>query len=63
MPTASLAAIMIPCMSDAFDKRDVAPVGIPGESLKTKISKGEDDMYTVLDGQMTGSIFISPGAT
>ena len=52
MPTASLAAIMLTCMIDAFEKRDVATANIPGAFLQTKMPKGEDDVHVILDGRM-----------
>ena len=51
-PTASLAAIMLTCMIDAFEKRDVATANIPGAFLQTKMPKGEDDVHVILDGRM-----------
>ena len=41
------------CMIDAFEKRDVATVDIPGAFLQTKIPKGEGDVHVILDNQMT----------
>ena len=51
-PTASLAGIMLTCMIDAFEKRDVATVDIPGAFLQTKMPKDEDDVHVILDGRM-----------
>ena len=51
-PTTLLAAIMCTCMSDAFKKRDIATVDIPGAFLQTKMPKGEDGVHMVLDGRM-----------
>ena len=51
-PTASLAAIMLTCTIDAFEKRDVVTVDILGTFLQTKIPKGEDDVHVILDGRM-----------
>ena len=39
-------------MVDAFKKRDVATVDIPGEFLQTKIPKGEDGVRVLLNGRM-----------
>ena len=36
-PTASLTAIMLTCMIDAFEKRDVATVDIPGASIEHNV--------------------------
>ena len=49
-PTASLAAIMLTCLIDAFEKRDVTTVDIPGAFLQTKMPKGEDNAHVMLDG-------------
>ena len=35
-PTVSLVAILLTCMIDAFERRDVATVDIPGAFLQTK---------------------------
>jgi hypothetical protein len=43
---------MLTCMIDAFEKRDVATVDIPGAFLQTKMPKGEDDVHVILDGRM-----------
>ena len=51
-PTASLVEIMLTCMINAFEKRDIATVDISGAFLQTKMSKGEDDVYVILDGRM-----------
>ena len=45
-------AIMLTCMIDAFDKRDIATVDIPGVFLQTKMPKGEDNVHVILDGRM-----------
>ena len=39
-------------MIDAFKKRGVATVNIPGAFLLTKMPKGEDNVYVILDGRM-----------
>ena len=43
---------MLTCMIDAFKRRDVATVNIPGTFLQTKMPKGEDNVHVILDGQM-----------
>ena len=43
---------MLTCIIDAFEKRDIGTVDIPGEFLQTKIPKGEDDVHVILDGRM-----------
>ena len=44
---------MLTCMIDAFKKRDVAKIDIPGAFLQTKMLKGEDGVHVILNGQMT----------
>ncbi len=51
-PTASLAGIMLTCMIDAFERRDVATVDIPGAFLQTRMPDDEKDVHVVLDGRM-----------
>lgn len=51
-PTASLAGIMLTCMIDAYEERDVATVDIPVTFLQTKMPAGERDVHMVLDGRM-----------
>ena len=49
---AALTAIILTCMIDAFEKRDVATVDIPGAFLQTKMPNKEKDIHVVLDGRM-----------
>ena len=51
-PTASLAGIMLTCMIDAYERRDVATVDIPGAFLQTKLPEEDEDVHVVLDGRM-----------
>ena len=51
-PTTALTAIMLTCMIDAFEKRDVATGDIPGAFLQTKMPKEEKDVQVILDGRM-----------
>ena len=51
-PTAALTAIMLTCMIDVFEKRDVATVAIPGVFLQTKMPQEEKDVHVILDGRM-----------
>ena len=37
---------------DAFEKRDITTVGIPGVFFQTKMHKGEDNVHIILDGPM-----------
>ena len=51
-PTASLAGLMLTCMIDAYENRDVATVDIPGAFLQTKMPDDEEDVHVMLDGRM-----------
>ena len=51
-PTASLAGLIITCVIDAHEKRDISTVDIPGAFLQTKVPKNEDDVHVVLDGKI-----------
>eukprot|EP00984_Skeletonema_dohrnii_P028998 scaffold19286_cov169-Skeletonema_dohrnii-CCMP3373.AAC.1 len=51
-PTATLMGIMLTCMIDAYEKRDVATVDIPGAFLQTKVPEDDRDIHVVLDGRM-----------
>jgi hypothetical protein len=51
-PTATLMAIMLTCMIDAYEKRDVATVDIPGAFLQAKVPEEDRDIHVVLDGRM-----------
>ena len=50
-PTVSLHALMISCLIDAIEGRDVATADIPGAFLQTEMPEGED-VYIRLDGTM-----------
>ena len=50
-PTVSLYALMISCLIDAIEERDVATCDIPGAFLQTDMPDGED-VYIRLDGTM-----------
>ena len=52
LPTASLAGLIITCVIDAHEKRDVATVDIPGDFLQTKMPKNEENVHVVLDEKM-----------
>ena len=45
----SLEAIMLTCMIDAFERRDVASINKPGAFSQTKMPKGEEDMNVIID--------------
>ena len=51
-PTAALTAIMLTCMIDAYEKRDVATVDIPGAFVQTKMPKAGKDVHVIFDGRM-----------
>ena len=51
-PTVRQTSIMLSCMIDAYEKRDVATADIPGAFLQTKWPKGERDVHVMLDGEM-----------
>lgn len=51
-PTATLQGIMLTCMIDAYEKRDVATVDIPGAFLQAKMPEEDRDVHVVLDGRM-----------
>jgi len=51
-PTATLMGIMLTCMIDAYEKRDVATVDIPGAFLQTKVPEDDRDIHVMLDGRM-----------
>eukprot|EP00975_Prorocentrum_lima_P031421 6593461-Prorocentrum_lima.AAC.1 len=51
-PTVRQASIMLSCMIDAHEKRDVATADIPGAFLQTKWPKEEKDVHVMLDGEM-----------
>ena len=51
-PTASLAGLIMTCVIDAFERRDVATVDIPGAFLQAKQPKEDKDVHVILDGRM-----------
>ena len=51
-PTVRQASIMLSCMIDAHERRDVATADIPGAFLQTKWPKEEKDVHVMLDGEM-----------
>jgi hypothetical protein len=51
-PTVSLAGLIMTCVIDAFERRDVATVDIPGAFLQTKMPDDEDDVHVMIDGRM-----------
>ena len=51
-PTATLQGIMLTCMIDAYERRDVATVDIPGAFLQTKMPEEDRAVHVVLDGRM-----------
>ena len=51
-PTVSLYALMLSCVIDAIQRRDVATVDIPGAFLQTPMPEDEDPVHLKLTGQM-----------
>ena len=51
-PTATLLGLILTCLIDAFEGRDVATLDIPGAFLQTRHPKNEDDVHVILDGRM-----------
>ena len=44
---------MVTCMIDAFEKRDVTTVEIPGAFVQTKVPKNKDNIHSILDGRVS----------
>jgi hypothetical protein len=60
-PTASPAGVMLTCVIDAFEERNVATCDIPGAFLQTKLPDHEEEIHVVLDGRMAELLaMISP---
>jgi hypothetical protein len=51
-PTCSLAGLIITCVIDAFEKRNVATVDLPGAFLQTKMPNDEPDVHVMIEGRM-----------
>ena len=49
-PTTSLAELIITCVLDAYEGRDIVTVDIPGASLQTRLPANEKEVHVVLDG-------------
>ena len=47
-----LLGLILTCVIDAFEGRDVATLDIPGAFLQTKHPKNDDDVHAILDDQM-----------
>ena len=50
-PTVSLAGLMLTCVIDAAEQRDVATVDIPGAFLQTE-QPNDEDVHVMLEGRM-----------
>jgi hypothetical protein len=50
-PTTSLARLIMTCVIDAYEKRDVATVDIPGAFLQTKMPS-DKKVHVVLEGRI-----------
>jgi hypothetical protein len=51
-PTATLAGMIMTCVIDAYEGRDVATLDIPGAFLQTQMPNTEEVVHVVLDGRM-----------
>ena len=51
-PTVAHASLVISCVIDAFENRDVATLDIPGAFLQTKMPDDEDEVHVILEGRM-----------
>lgn len=49
-PTVSLAALMIMCVIDMFEGRDVATLDIAGAFLQTRVPEDDEDVHVILEG-------------
>ena len=52
LPTCTLARLIMACVIDAFEMRDVATVDIPGAFLQTKMPDNEEDIHVLIEGRM-----------
>jgi len=51
-PTASLAGLIMTCVIDAYENREIATVDVPGAFLQAKQPKEDKDIHVILDGRM-----------
>ena len=51
-PTASLAGLIMTCVINAYERRDVATLDIPGAFLQTRMPNGEKKVHVVLEGRI-----------
>ena len=51
-PTVSLTGLMLTCMIDAKEERDVATLDIGGAFLQAKYPENEKDVHVILEGRM-----------
>ena len=56
-PTASQYALILSCVIDAIEGRDMATVYIPGVFLQTPLPEDEDDIYIRFDGPMVELLY------
>jgi hypothetical protein len=47
-----LAGLILTCVIDAYEKRDVATLDLSGAFLQTRMPDNEEDVHVVLDGRM-----------
>jgi hypothetical protein len=50
--TCTLAGLIMTCVVDVFEHRDVATADLPGAFLQTKMSDDEPDAHVMLEGRM-----------
>jgi hypothetical protein len=48
----TLAGLIMTCVIDVFERRDVATADLPGAFLQTKMSDDEPDAHVMLEGRM-----------
>ena len=51
-PTCTLAGLIMTCVIDAFEHRDVATADLPGAFLQTKVPDDEPDVHVMIEGRM-----------
>ena len=60
-PTYTLAGLIMTCVIDAFERRDVATADLHGAFLQTKMPDDEPDVHAMIEGKMAESLTkISP---
>ena len=49
-PTASLAGLIMTCMIDTYERRDISTLDIPRAFLQTRMLADEEVVHVILDG-------------